>query len=131
MTIIALKLHATAEVDTFLYVEVTPTTVFPNQRVRVTVQGFSDTCITRISMDGIELEDSRLGGQDGDCTLVDNDGESVDGIPLDSSGRWMGDVGPAGQRLHAAGRPAEGPRSGIRTATWARRPLSFPPGQSR
>ncbi len=75
-----LELHTTAEVDTSLHVQVTPSTALPNQRVRVTVQGFHGTEITRVSMDGVELPASRVG-------------ERADGpIQLDSSGRWVGSV---------------------------------------
>ncbi len=72
--------YSNVEIDTSLHVQVTPSTALPNQRVRVTVQGFHGTEITRVSMDGVELPASRVGEQE--------EGP----IQLDSSGRWVGSV---------------------------------------
>ena len=72
--------HSEVTIDSSIQVEVSPSTALPNQRVRLTIQGFQGADITRISMDGIEVPASRVGG-------------NVDGvIRLDSSGRWVGSV---------------------------------------
>ena len=72
--------NSNVEVDNSLYVEVSPSTALPNQSVRVTVQGFQGTEIDRISMDGVELPASRIGGQ------------KDDPYQLDNSSRWVGSV---------------------------------------
>ena len=72
--------HSEVTVDNSLHVEVTPSTALPNQRVRLTIQGFQGTDIGRISMDGIKI----LGAEDCD------DADEL--IQLDSSGRWVGSV---------------------------------------
>ena len=72
--------HSEVTVDNSLHVEVFPSTALPNQRVRLTLQGFQGTDIGRISMDGIKI----LGAED--CEDED------ELIQLDSSGRWVGTV---------------------------------------
>ena len=72
--------HSEVTVDNSLHVEVTPSTALPNQRVRLTLQGFQGTDIGRISMDGIKIEGAEH------C----DDADEL--IQLDSSGRWVGSV---------------------------------------
>ena len=72
--------HSEVTIDSSIQVEVSPSTALPNQRVRLTIQGFQGTDIGRISMDGIKIEGAEH------CDDVD------ELIQLDSSGRWVGTV---------------------------------------
>ena len=75
--------HSEVAVDNALHLEASHSTALPNQRIRVTVQGFPGSAITRISMDGVEVP---AFGADG--RVNSNSAE----IELDSSGRWVGSV---------------------------------------
>ena len=74
------EIQSEVTIDSSLQLDASPSTALPNQRVRITVQGFQGADITRISMDGIEVPASRVGG------TVDAN------IQLDSNGRWVGSV---------------------------------------
>ena len=78
-----LEYHSEVTVENAILLEVSHSTALPNQRIRVTIQGFRESAITRISMDGVEVP---AFGSDGRVNA--NSAE----IELDGSGRWVGTI---------------------------------------